>query len=468
MTAPNPNPPLTNQLDVRADGDVVAVIAEFEQPMQLVAACKKVRDAGYRRWDAHSPFPIHGIDDAIGIRRTKLPWITLGAAMTGFVTAQAMQWYMNAYDYKFLISGKPIWSIPSSMPVTFELSVLFAAFATGLGMLLINGLPRWANPLIRSERFGRVTNDRFFISVDARDPLFREERTGSFLQTLGATHTEEIRMRAKDRLLPPGLMLVAGVLLALLLIPPSLIYNYRVTSSRIPRIHLIQDMDFQPKFKSQKTNPIFADNRAMRPQVYGTIARGMLQADDAFYRGLQTSTPLMALASFQAPADGAAPAAAPGADGAAAPAAGADGAGAAAAGAPAKDPLADLPWVTEFPIELTEANMRRGQQRFNIYCATCHGLAGDGDGLITRRALELEQGTWVNPVSFHAESVKTQPVGRLFHTITNGVRKMPPLGDLIPPEDRWAILLYFRALQRSRTGTMQDVPESVRPALEAS
>lgn len=112
--------------------------------------------------------------------------------------------------------------------------------------------------------------------------------------------------------------------------------------------------------------------------------------------------------------------------------------------------------------------MLRGQQRYNIYCATCHGLSGEGNGLIALRAQQLEQPTWVPPTSLHTEYVRQQPVGKLFHVITHGVRKMPAYGSQIPPEDRWAIVLYVRALQRSRAASLQDVPEDVRPNLETT
>jgi mono/diheme cytochrome c family protein len=138
---------------------------------------------------------------------------------------------------------------------------------------------------------------------------------------------------------------------------------------------------------------------------------------------------------------------------------------AAAPGNPPVDPLDSLPWVTRFPIAVTEKAMNRGRERFNIYCAVCHGLAGDGDGLVTRRALELEQGTWVKPISFHNENLRTQQIGRMFHSISNGVRKMPGYADLISVEDRWSILLYVRALQQSRRSQVQNVPAELIPQL---
>ena len=122
-------------------------------------------------------------------------------------------------------------------------------------------------------------------------------------------------------------------------------------------------------------------------------------------------------------------------------------------------------WVTDFPLDVDETLIRRGQQRYGIFCATCHGQGGDGDGLVTLRALELEQGTWVKPTSLHAEPIREQPVGQLYNAISNGVRKMPGYASQIPVRDRWAIVAYVRALHRTRTSSIEDVPEDIRPNL---
>ena len=116
-------------------------------------------------------------------------------------------------------------------------------------------------------------------------------------------------------------------------------------------------------------------------------------------------------------------------------------------------------------LAVDEQLIRRGQQRYGIFCATCHGQGGDGDGLVTLRALELEQGTWVKPTSLHAEPIRDQPVGQLFHAISNGVRKMPGYASQIPVKDRWAIVAYVRALQRTRTASSADVPADVLPTM---
>jgi mono/diheme cytochrome c family protein len=205
------------------------------------------------------------------------------------------------------------------------------------------------------------------------------------------------------------------VLFTVMLIPAALITRARSTRSAMPRINLIPDMDYQPKYKPQSENALFADDRAMRPPIDGTVARGDLPDD---------------------------PVVATGRDG--------------------------DDWVATIPVPVTASLLERGRERFGIYCATCHGLAGDGDGMIHRRALQLsEQGlaVWVPPSSMHSDLVRDRPDGHIFNTITYGIRNMPSYGSQIEPHDRWAIVAYVRALQRSRTATLDDVPAAERTRL---
>ncbi len=167
-------------------------LVEFESALALIEAAEKVRDAGYRRWDCHTPFPVHGLNDAMGLKATRLPLIVFGAGLTGAMVGLALQWWTNAVNYPFLISGKPYFSLPANIPVTFELTILFSAVASFLGMLLLNGLPRWYHALFRSRRFRRVTADRFFISIEAVDPKFDRDRTRTFLQSIGGTTVEAV------------------------------------------------------------------------------------------------------------------------------------------------------------------------------------------------------------------------------------------------------------------------------------
>jgi mono/diheme cytochrome c family protein len=201
------------------------------------------------------------------------------------------------------------------------------------------------------------------------------------------------------------------VAVAVALVPPLLVARARVVKSRQPRIHLVPDMDNQPKVRTQQYNPLFADRRAMRRPPAGTVARGDLQEDDHLYRGRVAND-----------------------------------------------------WATTFPMPVTEAMMRRGQERFNIYCAPCHGLDGAGRGPVAARAEQIG-GPWVPPLSYHQAQVRDRPHGHIFNTITNGIRTMPAYGPQIPAADRWAIVAYVRALQRSQDARLEDVPEEYREAL---
>jgi hypothetical protein len=168
------------------------LLAEFETPHSLVDAAEKVRDHGFTKWDAHTPFPIHGMDGAMGIKGTKLPFLVLGGGLTGLTLATAMQWWTNGVDYPFIISGKPLFGLPAAFPVMFELTILLAAFATFFGMWGLNKLPRWHNPLFNNDRFRRATQDKFFIVIEAADPKFNPESTRELLESLGSTAVEEV------------------------------------------------------------------------------------------------------------------------------------------------------------------------------------------------------------------------------------------------------------------------------------
>ncbi|MGI9013725.1 MAG: DUF3341 domain-containing protein [Phycisphaerales bacterium] len=179
------------------------LLAEFDNPGALMHAAEKVRDAGYTKWDCHTPFPVHGLDKSMGIRMTKLPIFVFFCGLTGATLGVALQWFTNASDltlyapmevvgYPYPISGKPLWSLPANIPVIFELTILLSAFGAVFGMLGLNGLPRLYHPLFTSARFRRVTNDRFFIVIETADGRFDRQRTEGLLRDAGATHIEVI------------------------------------------------------------------------------------------------------------------------------------------------------------------------------------------------------------------------------------------------------------------------------------
>jgi hypothetical protein len=171
---------------------LTGLLAEFAELTDVVTAAQKTRAAGYKVWDVHSPFPIHGIDAVIGIRPTILPWLVLCGGLTGLSGGLALQWFCNAYDYQFIVSGKPFFSLAANIPIIFECTVLFSALTAVFGMLGLNRLPLLYNPLFKSARFRRVTNDRFFIWIDESDSKFSETGTEEFLKSVGATAVERI------------------------------------------------------------------------------------------------------------------------------------------------------------------------------------------------------------------------------------------------------------------------------------
>jgi hypothetical protein len=178
-----------------SDADqVYGLLAEFSDPGALLHAAEAVREKGYRHFDAHSPFPIHGMDDAMGLGNASAVGVTtfLGG-VTGFATAYLLQWWTGAVDYPLNISGKPFFAVEPSVPIMFELTVLFAAFGAVGGMLALNGLPRPYNPLNYSDRFEGVTDDRFFLHVAASDEQFDAEETARELRELGALHIELVQ-----------------------------------------------------------------------------------------------------------------------------------------------------------------------------------------------------------------------------------------------------------------------------------
>jgi len=179
------------------------LMAEFATPGELLHAAEKVREAGYRWWDCHTPFPVHGLDAAMGIRPTILPFLVLGAGLTGTLIGFLLQWFTNSSDltiwalvwvtgYPFLISGKPLLSFPAFIPVMFELTILLAASTAVSMMLLLNGLPQLYHPLLKNDRFRRVTDDRFFIVIEARDPKYSATKTESLLRSLDPAAIETV------------------------------------------------------------------------------------------------------------------------------------------------------------------------------------------------------------------------------------------------------------------------------------
>jgi hypothetical protein len=169
------------------------LLAEYSDPGALLHAAEAMREKGYRHFDTHSPFPIHGMDRAMGLGNSKVGFFSLGGGITGLALATWLQWWTSAVDYPINISGKPFFAVEPSIPIMFELTVLFSAFGAVAGMLALNGLPRPYNPLFYSKRFAGASDDRFFLHVAASDGQFDETQTAKDMRSAGALHVELVQ-----------------------------------------------------------------------------------------------------------------------------------------------------------------------------------------------------------------------------------------------------------------------------------
>jgi hypothetical protein len=171
-------------------GETMGILAEFKDPADLIYAAEQMREAGYKRWDCHSPFPIHGMDNAMGLKPSKLGIAIFCIACCGTMTGVLLQWGTNAWLYPYVISGKPLFNMIPAIPVTFELTILFSAFTAVFGMFQCNFLPRFHHPVFYSDNFKQASDDSFFISVEASDSFFEPNRTWEFLEKHGAINVE--------------------------------------------------------------------------------------------------------------------------------------------------------------------------------------------------------------------------------------------------------------------------------------
>jgi len=171
------------------------MVAEFTDATALLEGARKMRDKGYRKFDCHSPFPIHGMDRAMGLKRSPVGWVAGICALIGAGAGLALQWYAMSISYPLVISGKPYFAFQAYVPVTFAFGVLGGAFASLFGMLYFNGLPRLNHPLFQSDRFCKFSDNAFFISVESNDPLYDERTSKEFLESIEGRNVEVLRGR---------------------------------------------------------------------------------------------------------------------------------------------------------------------------------------------------------------------------------------------------------------------------------
>lgn len=172
--------------------ELFGIGAQFGSARALFEAAQKVRDAGFKRWDVHSPYPIHGMDAAMGLPGSKVSLFSLIGGCCGSLTAFTLVYYTSAIEYNLVVQGKPFFAFEPTFPVFFELTILLTAFFTVGSMFVLNLMPRYNHPVFEWERFEQVTDDGFFLVVEASDPLFSDTETSELLRSLGGEHITRI------------------------------------------------------------------------------------------------------------------------------------------------------------------------------------------------------------------------------------------------------------------------------------
>lgn len=168
------------------------LLAQYENPQDIYKACERVRDGGYQKWDACTPFAVHGLDKAMGVKPSPLPWFVLIVGILGSAIGLLFQVWSMGYDYPFVVGGKPFNSLPAWVPVWYEFTVLSSCLTIFFGNWILSGLPRLHHPAFESQAFARVTDDKFFIMIEAEDGQFDQEKTAALLKDTGATLVEEL------------------------------------------------------------------------------------------------------------------------------------------------------------------------------------------------------------------------------------------------------------------------------------
>lgn len=380
-------------------GDLYGTLAEYQSTTDLVNVAAKVRETGIEKWDCYSPFPVHGIDPAMGIKMTVLPLIVFCIGLSGLAGGILLQWWTNAFDWAWIVSGKPFWSWPANAAIAFETTILASVFASFFGMWTLNGLPQVFSPWFRKDQFRKVTDDSFFIGIQASDENY--DKAKAVLESSGAVSIDSVHMDADPgkKKMPFGVYAFILVSSVVALLPFALIADARASKSDKPHFHVIPDMDFQDRGNTQAASEFFPDGRTSRAPVLGTVAQGQLNADEHLNQGLTAGQ-----------------------------------------------------WATTFPAAVTvDDNLfKRGKVVYEKYCQPCHGLDGKGMGIVAQKALSMpasDIGKWAPPANLLDQRIQNQPVGQIFNTISYGRNTMLGYAPRIKPVDRWAIIAHLRTLQ---------------------
>ncbi|MCX7880400.1 MAG: DUF3341 domain-containing protein [Ignavibacteria bacterium] len=374
--------------------NLYGVSAIFSDTKKIAEITHKVAELGYKNYDVHSSFPIHNLPKKMKLKWSPLGYIAFVLGISGAAFGLFLTWWTMSVDYPLIIGGKPWFSFPAFVPVLFELTVLLASVGTAIVMLfIIFKFPNPKHPLHDTEYMKRVSVDGFGIVIEAKDEKFDYEKIRSLFSEFGAEKIFDIYYSPEELNYKPKVFEPKFIVFLIFLVVLTAFIGYFVNN----KLFYMPPFDFmlyQFRVNPQEESTLFADGFAMRPPVKGTVARGQ-----SFYQ-------------FKGQPEEAA--------------------------ANLINPL--LP---------TEQTLALGQKKFNTFCSPCHGWRGEGDSRLNQQ--------FPNPPSLHTDKVRNWTDGRIYHIITEGQNIMPSYASQLSEEERWAIILYIRALQRSLNAKLEDV-----------
>lgn len=373
------------------------VLGLFSSADALMTAIAKTKQRNLGRLEAYTPYPIHGIDDALGLRRSPLGAMVMVMGILGAMTAIGFQLWVSAVDYPIVTGGKAPWSWEAFVPIMFEVTVLFATFTAGLGMLfLLNKLPFFGHAVLGSRSIQAITRDQFALAIEAdtTDRPINATAAKSTLTELGAVSVEVIARPAADPIFTSSFILrsLAGIVAACAVAGALMYWAVKLFPVLPPMSHMLD----QPRLDPQQSSRFWNDGHGMRMPAPGSVARGHL--------------PLGKITQDQA-----------------------------------RD-LAN-------PLPRTARTLRLGKQKFTDRCSVCHGALADGTGSLTAAY-------GAKPANLQSEQFRQYTDGQIYWVITNGKNAMPSHAADLSEDDRWSVVHYVRALQRAQNAKDEDFDQT--------
>jgi mono/diheme cytochrome c family protein len=370
-----------------------AVLGLYSDAQKIVEAAQQIRPRRLGRLEAYTPYPVHGLDRAIGLAPSRLGRLVMLMGVIGAGLALLFEGWVSTVDYPLLTGGKPLFSWQAFVPVMFEVTVLFATFTAGLAMLFaLNKLPFFGHPVLHSKAIKDITRDKLALSIEATGAAFDAEAARQALLDNGAESVEIVPVPTWDRALTlVGLLrTIAAIVAACVVAGAGLFAAEKLIAIVPPMLH----MHDQPKLNAFRESAFFADGRGMQPAVAGTVARGHLPP--AFATPEEAGT------------------------------------------------------LLSNPLPLTQPIAERGRKLFGDHCAICHGPVGDGVPLLSRAY-------GGKPGNFLSNEIRARPDGHYFGVLMLGKNAMPSYAADLDNHDRWAVVHYIRILQRAQNAKDEDL-----------